>query len=69
MNICTGCNPSFLVNKDVYVNTPSGVEDISADNVPVEWYTLQGVRIFGEPEKGRVYIRRQGSKVEKVRYL
>lgn len=44
----------------------SGVEDITADdaNAPVEYYNLQGVRVEN-PANG-VFIRRQGSRVEKV---
>lgn len=43
----------------------SGLQDIEADeNAPVEYYNLQGVKVEN-PESG-IYIRRQGSKVEKV---
>lgn len=47
----------------------SGIEDVSADiapdeNAPVEYYNLQGIRI-SNPANG-IFIRRQGSKVEKV---
>jgi hypothetical protein len=44
----------------------SGIEGIAADsqNAPVEYYTLQGVRV-NNPGTG-LYIRRQGTKVEKV---
>lgn len=43
----------------------SGLDDIVAeDDAPVEYYTLQGVRV-AEPTPG-LYIRRQGSKVSKV---
>lgn len=44
---------------------PAGVESVIADeNAPVEYFNLQGVRVEN-PENG-LYIRRQGSKVEKV---
>lgn len=44
---------------------PAGVESIVADeNAPVEYFNLQGVKVEN-PENG-LYIRRQGSKVEKV---
>ena len=44
----------------------SGVDGIAADDLnPVEWYTLQGVRIPA-PEAPGVYIRRQGDKTCKV---
>lgn len=44
----------------------SGVEDITADdlNAPVEYFNLSGIRV-DNPANG-LYIRRQGSKVEKV---
>lgn len=44
----------------------SGVEDVMAEDAdaPVEWFNLQGIRV-ANPENG-IYIRRQGSKVEKV---
>lgn len=43
----------------------AGLDDIVAeDNAPVEYYTLQGVRV-AEPTPG-LYIRRQGTKVTKV---
>lgn len=44
----------------------SGVEDVMAEDAdaPVEWFNLHGIRV-ANPENG-IYIRRQGSKVEKV---
>ena len=44
----------------------NGVEDVKAEDAdaPVEWFNLQGIRV-ANPENG-IYIRRQGSKVEKV---
>ncbi|MDE6197590.1 MAG: Ig-like domain-containing protein [Muribaculaceae bacterium] len=39
-------------------------ETVAADNAPVEYYNLQGVRV-ANPENG-LYIRRQGNKVSKV---
>ena len=44
----------------------SGVENVMAKDAdaPVEWFNLQGIRV-ANPENG-IYIRRQGSKVEKV---
>lgn len=44
----------------------AGVEDITADdlNAPVEYFNLSGIRV-DNPANG-LYIRRQGSKVEKV---
>ncbi len=37
----------------------------SSDDAPVEYYTLQGVRVRGELSSG-LYVRRQGAKAEKV---
>ncbi len=44
----------------------SGVADIEIDNsnAPVEYFNMQGVKV-ANPENG-LYIRRQGSKVEKI---
>ena len=49
-----------------YLSEPvSGIEEVGADeNAPVEYFNLQGVRV-ANPEAG-IYVRRQGSKVEKV---
>ena len=49
------------------VQKTSGVADIAIDdeNVPVEYYNLQGVRV-NEPAAGTLVIRRQGAKVSKV---
>lgn len=45
--------------------TPSGIEDLTEDAAaPVEYYNLNGIRV-ANPENG-LYIRRAGSKVEKV---
>lgn len=57
------------VSEPVYVDlSKSGVENIITDadaDAPVEYYTLQGVRIV-EPAAGTVVIRRQGSDVSKL---
>ena len=42
----------------------TGIDGIEAENAPVEYFNLQGVRV-ANPENG-LYIRRQGNKVEKV---
>jgi hypothetical protein len=49
-----------------YLSEPvSGIEEVGADeNAPVEYFNLQGVRV-ANPSAG-IYVRRQGSKVEKV---
>lgn len=45
----------------------SGVEGIEADaNAPVEYYNLQGVSVNADNLVPGIYVRRQGSKVEKV---
>lgn len=45
----------------------SGVENVEADGSegPAEYFTVAGVRVAGEPTPG-IYLRRQGTKVEKV---
>lgn len=45
----------------------SGIENVNAEleNVSAEYYNLQGMRV-AEPQKGVVYIVRQGSKAKKV---
>ncbi|MDO4320859.1 MAG: hypothetical protein Q4C34_09835 [Bacteroidales bacterium] len=45
----------------------SGIGSVSADDTdaPVEFYTLQGVKVSGEPAAG-IYIRRQGTRVSKI---
>ena len=48
--------------------TPTGVSDISVDVAPdadAEYFTLQGVRVE-QPTAGGVYIRRQGTAVDKI---
>jgi len=41
---------------------------IDADSdAPVEYFNLQGVRI-AYPQAGQILIRRQGDKVEKIRF-
>lgn len=47
-------------------DSPSGVNDIIIDeNVPVEYYDLNGIRI-SEPKAGQILISRQGNKVSKI---
>ncbi len=48
----------------------AGLEDVVIDNqcnAPVEWYNLQGMRVDGDNLGSGIYIRRQGSKTEKVK--
>lgn len=46
-----------------------GIESIGTDNAsaPVEWFTLQGVRV-SQPTAGNIYIRRQGTDIAKQLY-
>ncbi len=57
----------FIDKFHVYLDTPSGINDITVDNnenAPVEYYNLQGVRVEN-PANG-LYIRYQGTKASKV---
>lgn len=51
-------------NYIVVINGMSGVENVAAENAPVEYFNLQGVRV-ANPENG-LFIRRQGNTVSKV---
>lgn len=57
---------------NIYVSYASlantGIDDIATDNsnAPAEYYNLQGVRLNGDNLPAGIYIRRQGSNVEKV---
>ncbi len=54
--------------KNIYSNhSQAGINDIEIDNnsAPVEFYNLQGVRVDGDLAPG-IYIRRQGTNVQKV---
>lgn len=44
----------------------SGIEDVSADAVEVEYYNLQGVRVNADALAPGIYIRRQGDKTQKI---
>lgn len=47
----------------------TGVENVSVDGgseAPVEWYTLQGVRVSGDNLTPGIYVRRQGKLTKKV---
>jgi len=47
---------------------PGGIADAVAetDDVMVEWFTLQGVKIVGQPESAGIYICRKGQNCTKV---
>ena len=66
-SVLNGIHSEELVkNVDASGNVISGVEGVVADdaNAPVEYFNLQGVRVAAD--QPGIYIRRQGSKVEKV---
>lgn len=55
----------FLDDVKVYTSTGAAVNEIVTDeNVPVEYFNLQGVKV-ANPENG-IFIRHQGSKTSKV---
>ena len=41
-----------------------GIDEVGADNAPVEYYNLQGVKV-ASPENG-IFIKKQGCKATKV---
>ena len=49
----------------------AGIEELAPDSpakdAPTEYYNLQGIRV-SEPAAGGIYIRRQGSKVSKIKF-
>ncbi len=46
----------------------AGIEDVTIDNTPVEYYNLQGIRIT-DPQHGQIYIRRRpGEPTRPVRF-
>lgn len=66
-SVLNGLHSEELVkNVDASGNVISGVEGVVADdeNAPVEYFNLQGMRVAAD--QSGIYIRRQGSKVEKV---
>lgn len=66
-SVLNGLHSEELVkNVDASGNVISGVESVVADdeNAPVEYFNLQGVRVAAD--QPGIYIRRQGSNVEKV---
>ena len=66
-SVLNGLHSEELIkNVDASGNVISGVESVVADdeNAPVEYFNLQGVRVAAD--QPGIYIRRQGSNVEKV---
>lgn len=63
-------NQNYMIisqnSPEITVGSPAGIDDIEidAENAPVEYFNLQGVRV-DEPQNG-LYIRRQGNVTEKV---
>lgn len=60
-------NEVLNAQKTEYITTEAGIEGIGTDNAdaPVEWYTLQGIRV-ANPSAAGVYVRRQGTDASKV---
>ncbi len=61
--------PAKAANVILGPDNNTGVENVSVDgagDAPVEWYTLQGVRVSGENLTPGVYVRRQGNLTKKV---
>lgn len=57
----------------LYADAVAGIDDVTPDaplasdaDAPVEYYTIQGLRIVGEPSRAGIYVRRQGSHAEKI---
>ena len=58
-------NPGIRLAKYTFTVPTGNVNEIEADkNAPVEYYNLQGVKV-ANPEGG-IFIKKQGSKAEKV---
>ena len=63
------CPKNYIAKYELDLSSFAGIEDITisdaADaNAPVEYFNLQGIRVEN-PENG-LFIKRQGSKAEKV---
>lgn len=65
----SGNSSVYTVSPAFRIDELSGVDGISPDagDTPVEYYTLQGVRI-SRPAAGQPVIRRQGARADKVIY-
>lgn len=51
---------------EIFAGVGSVEADADNDSMPVEYYNLQGIRMNGENLPAGLYIRRQGSKTEKI---
>jgi len=67
----TELTPTFHSMQYVEDNMVTGIDDLEAEiedaDAPVEYYNMMGVRVQ-EPVEGEIYVRRQGTKAEKVIY-
>lgn len=57
---------TYRATSPLYVLQVSGITDATADDAPVEYFTLQGIRIE-QPTAPGIYLRRQGATTTKVR--
>ena len=53
------------IHVDEYELAGIATPDADDADAPVEWYNLQGIRV-NQPTEGGIYIKKQGSKTEKV---
>lgn len=53
------------IHVDEYELAGIATPDADDADAPVEWYNLQGIRV-NQPAEGGIYIKKQGSKTEKV---
>ncbi len=47
-------------------DTGAGISAVAADNAPVEYFNLNGVRLSGDNLPAGIYVRRQGNAVTKI---
>ncbi|MDE6556404.1 MAG: hypothetical protein K2K55_05515 [Duncaniella sp.] len=65
IDLTTGRVENVLRMPGSEIELPSGINEVVSDeNAPVEYYTIQGVKVEN-PSNG-LYIRRQGNKVDKI---
>ena len=59
-------DPALVTFYDTVVEHQTAIESVEIDaNAPVEYYTIQGVKVAGELNAG-IYIAKQGDKVSKI---
>jgi len=62
----TDYNPACTVMRVTYKSGEGSVENVEIiEDLPVEYYTLQGVRV-NNPAPGQIVIRRQGNNISKI---